>query len=397
METMLSESSLRTLRFGVNYTPSLIWYHVWNDFHSESIASDLDVIAELGADHIRLMTLWPTFQPDPNWVSPAHLQRLQKVMHLAAQRNLDVCVVAFNGHLTGQNMRPGWQRERCFFTDAFMREKQELYLQELASAIGSEHNFLGFDLGNELNCCWTIEDRAQGDSWMLDLLSFCRELCPDGVHVNGVDHQPWMTEHVFTPKALATHQSIIPLHAWIYFTKALERGGPTDPPSLTLNATMARLARAYCGDPDKPIWIQEYGASAEWMAPELVPIFLEQSTEIAVQEGVSWFTWWSSHDVPRRFQVSSSEYSHGLITSDNNIKSQGYAFKRIAERWSGKPVRQGPRTIPPPPNTQNMNATWEWLENAMDFHVEPPAGVKLVARPETDALSGSVGVHENES
>src|ERR1700676_4721113 len=58
-------------RFGVNYTPSHNWWFCWNDWNAAPIRRDLDAIAALGADHLRLILIWPFFQPNPKWVSSA--------------------------------------------------------------------------------------------------------------------------------------------------------------------------------------------------------------------------------------------------------------------------------------------------------------------------------------
>src|ERR1035437_7613443 len=41
-------------RFGLNYTPSHNWWFCWNDWNSAPIKRDLDAIAALGADHLRI-------------------------------------------------------------------------------------------------------------------------------------------------------------------------------------------------------------------------------------------------------------------------------------------------------------------------------------------------------
>ena len=50
---------LNSHRFGVNYTPSRNWWFCWNDWDAASIERDLDAIAGLGADHLRIMLVWP--------------------------------------------------------------------------------------------------------------------------------------------------------------------------------------------------------------------------------------------------------------------------------------------------------------------------------------------------
>jgi len=71
-------------RFGVNYTPSHNWWFCWNDWNADPIRRDLDAIAALGADHLRLMLIWPFFQPNPKWVSTAHLERMDQLLTLCA-------------------------------------------------------------------------------------------------------------------------------------------------------------------------------------------------------------------------------------------------------------------------------------------------------------------------
>lgn len=163
------------MRFGVNYTPTGSWWYVWNDWRPDGVARYLDAIAALGADHVQIMLLWTFFQPNAGWVSLLHLDRLDDRMRLAAARGLDVVVTVFNGHLTGQNFRQGWEHGEDFFISSRLRRAQELFIEVLAARLRPQPNLLGLDLGNELNCCWQGPTDA-GDAWMADLLTRCRAL-----------------------------------------------------------------------------------------------------------------------------------------------------------------------------------------------------------------------------
>ena len=44
-------------RFGVNYTPSHNWWYCWNDWDADPIRRDLDAVAALGADHLRIFVI----------------------------------------------------------------------------------------------------------------------------------------------------------------------------------------------------------------------------------------------------------------------------------------------------------------------------------------------------
>ena len=90
---------------------------------------------------------------------------------------------------------------------------------------------------------------------------------------------------------------------------ALKYGGPMDPPSIKLMAAMATLVRAYAGDADRPVWAEEFNTCIESLTPREEAEWLEKTVAAAMESGVSWFTYWDSHDVDRRFGFSPMEYN----------------------------------------------------------------------------------------
>ena len=366
--TALHDPSIRHLRFGVNYVPTGAWWYVWNDWRAAGVARDLDAIAALGADHVRIMVMWTYFQPNPGWVSPAHLDRLDELLRLAAARGLDVVVTVFNGHLTGQDFRQGWERGEDFFTSSRLRAAQELFIARLAERLAGHGNLLGLDLGNELNCCWR-GPAAAGDAWMAALLGQCRRLLPDGIHVNGVDHQPWFGLGTFSPAGLVAAQPIAALHSWIEFTGARRRGHHLAPCCVGLAAAMTALAKSHAGDGAHPVWIQEYGASSEWMPDADIPEFLERATLAAIAAGASWFTWWASHDIDGHFQVNPLEYSLGLLDTANREKPAAETFRRLTLAHRGRAAQVVP--APPAPPEAGPEATWAWLLAWLERQPQP--------------------------
>jgi hypothetical protein len=256
-----------------------------------------------------------------------------------------------------------------------MFEAQELYFREVAKVAKSHPNFLGFDIANEMSCCWsTGTDTAAGDAWCDKILTLVESLFPKNLHVNGTWGQ-WMSHDTFSAGFLATRQECPVLHCYPLFAGALEFGGHFDPPSIQLPAIQAALVRAYAKNPFKPIWLQEYGMCKEWMpAQSRIPEFLERTTLAAIQGGVSWLTWWASHDVDRKFEFNPLEYDFGLLTVDNKIKPQGRKFRELADHYRGKPVSfdvMKAKPLPPPP--ANYSDTWKWLLNWMGYEPKKPA------------------------
>jgi len=347
-------------RFGVNYTPSHNWWFCWNDWNPDPISRDLDDIAALGADHMRILLIWPFFQPNPHWVSPAHLDRLDQLVSLMGERHLDALVTVFTGQLSGWYFLPSFNRHSDgFFTDKVMLDAQELFIRELSRTLAPHPNVIGFDMGNEINTCWST-GTSTGDAWMSRTLSVMNSALPGRLHINGVDHQPWFENTTFSARALAAQKMPV-MHCYPYWTGSIKYGGAMDPPSVKLLAAMATLIRSYAGTQNKPVWAGEFNTCIKELPDGQQATWLDQAVGAAIEQGVSWFTYWDSHDVNRKFDFNPLEYTLGLLTNDGKVKPAGHVFKGLADSYRGKPVAFPTSSLPPPPTDHTQEGTWRWI------------------------------------
>jgi endo-1,4-beta-mannosidase len=325
-------------RFGVNYTPSRNWWFCWNEWDADPIKRDLDRIAALGADHLRILLIWPYFQPNPKWVSPLHLERFEQLLTLMGERRLDAVVTVFTGQLSGWFFLPPFNKPGAgFYNDDGIWKAQELFVRELARVMSAKENVIGFDFGNEINTCWSTEPSI-GDAWMAKMFALMEEVHPHGIHVNGVDELPWFESNTFSPHALANRPLPV-MHCYPYWSGSLKYGGAMDPPSIKLLAAMATLIRSYAGtsaganasagDTRKPVWAEEFNTCIETLGEKQQAEWLEKAVLAAIASGVGWFTYWDSHDVDRKFDFNPLEYSLGLLTNDGRVKEQGRVFKQL--------------------------------------------------------------------
>ncbi len=348
-------------RFGVNYTPSRNWWFCWNNWDPDPIKRDLDAIASLGADHLRVMLIWPYFQPNPTWVSPLHLERLDQLLTLMGERHLDALVTAFTGQLSGWFFlppfnRPGWN----FYTDKGMWDAEALFIKELARVMMPHQNVIGFDMGNEINTCWSAKT-GDGDAWMTRMFALMDSVLPGHLNINGVDHMPWFGNTTFSQEALVRDQRIAVMHCYPFWTGAVKYGGAFDPPSVKQLAAMAALIRSYAGSQRKPVWAGEFNTCIKELTEKQQAEWLEKAVLAAIDEGVSWFSYWDSHDVDRRFDFNPLEYSLGLLTNDGRVKEQGRVFKQLADTYRDKPVVFPTASLPKPPRERTPEATWRWI------------------------------------
>lgn len=198
------------VRFGVNYTPSVGWFHHWLDFDLDPVRADLDSIAALGLDHIRVFPLWPYFQPNRTLIRERAVADLVRLVDAAAERGLDVNVDGLQGHLSSFDFLPAWTRtwhRRNLFTDSEVVEGQAAYLRTLAAALADRPNFIGMTLGNEVNQFSAgphpDPDRAtseQIDAWLTRMLAACEEGLPGRLHLHAEYDATWyQDDQPFTP------------------------------------------------------------------------------------------------------------------------------------------------------------------------------------------------------
>src|SRR5579875_1772513 len=335
-------------RFGVNYTPSRNWWFCWTDWHESSIRKDLDGIAALGADHLRIMMLWPCFQPNLTWVNPHMLDRLDQLLAWMEQRGLDALITVFTGQLSGWFFLPPFNRPNAaFFTDPKIRAAQRRLIRAVAGVVKEHGNVIGLDLGNEINTCWTAP-LPEGDAWMKESFVEIDRAMPGHLNVNGVDQQPWFRKTTFSPHALTADQRMPVMHCYPYWSGALHYGGPMDPPSVMLLAAMATLIRVYARNPKKPVWAGEFNTCIASLSEKQQAEWLEKAVSAAVDAGVNWFSYWDSHDLNPSLTFQPVEYTLGLLTNDGRVKDQGRVFRELANAYRDQPVRY-PEAIPAEP------------------------------------------------
>lgn len=261
------------VRFGVNYTPSEGWFHHWLDFDLDSVRADLDSIAALGLDHIRVFPLWPYFQPNRALIRPRAVEQLLQLVDAAGERGLDVNVDGLQGHLSSFDFLPAWTRtwhRRNLFTDPEVLDGQAVYLRTLAAALADRPHFIGMTLGNEVNQFSAgpphpDPDRAssaQIDDWLERMLAACEEGAPGRLHLHAEYDATWYQDDMpFTPGQAARRGAVTAVHSWV-FNGTAQRHGRTSVPTEHHAAYLIELSKAWADDPHRPVWLQEVGAPA---------------------------------------------------------------------------------------------------------------------------------------
>jgi len=351
------------LRFGVNYTPSSGWFHSWLDFDADAVRRDLEQVAALGLDHIRIFPLWPLIQPSRGLIRQRALDDVARVVGAAAEFDLDVNVDALQGHLSSFDFVPSWLESwhrRNMFTDPEVVAAEADYVEALAAAVADRPNLLGVTLGNELNQFSAPPHPAPHvvspdgvDTWLATMVAAAR----DGLGGPRVDvptgRAPLVTNAMFDAAWYDDGQPFRPehavrcgdatvVHSWV-FNGAAQTHGALGAGSVRHAEYLCRLAAAWHPDASRPIWLQEVGAPTNVVPAANAPDFVESTVRhVAMVPGLLGITWWCSHDVSRALpDFPELEYDLGLITNGGRIKPTGERFAALVrELRDAAPAQQ---------------------------------------------------------
>ncbi len=350
-------------RLGANYVPRRGWYdRLWGEFDAAEVREDFSALADLGCDHVRVQLIWPWFHPEPRVVSAAHLGRLERLLDEADRAGQGVWLCLFTGWLSGFAFEPAFVPREAFFEPSSRRHQAD-YMIKVARATAGHPALEGFDLGNEMNVVWSAPTET-GDEWLRWAVGVLGDAAPGLPVVCGIDHQPLFGSATFSPRGVAEATGVGIVHAYAYWSGAQRRYPPEHPLVRRLGAYLARLFRSHAGDPRLPVWLQEFGQSGSCWPAEDIPALLDEGVRAGVAEGVCWFTWWASHDVPPDRGFDPFELDLGLLDLQNRPKPTGLRFRELASGLAGRPVRR-PGDCPPAP-AAHPEAVWEWLERQAD-------------------------------
>ncbi|SPT53720.1 Endo-beta-mannanase [Actinomyces bovis] len=339
------------MRFGVNYTPRVGWFHSWLDLDLGLVAEDMAAIADLGLDHVRIFPLWPLLQPNRALIRPRAVEDVLVVVDVAAAAGLRVTVDALQGHLSSFDFLPSWVttwHQRNLFTDPEVLSGQRALVRTLAAELAQHPGAEGLSLGNEFiqfaaerHPCRSALSPTQARAWLETLLREARDAWPQGVLTHSYDDDLWFDDtHPFEPAHAVGLGDLTTVHSWV-FMQVGPRYGAGHPALHLFARYLVELARAW-GGAGRGIWLQEVGAPNNWVPPVEAPEFVQQTVASLVEAAqgpvpeLEAITWWCSHDVDRELvDFPELEHTLGLFAADGSLKPTGEALREAVAGAAG--------------------------------------------------------------
>ncbi|WEV53710.1 glycosyl hydrolase [Bifidobacterium sp. ESL0704] len=335
------------MRFGVNYTPSHGWFHAWLHPDWDSVKCDLDAIAAIGMDHVRLFPLWPVLQPNRTWINQDGIEDVRHMASLASERGLDVYSDVLQGHLSSFDFVPSWLvswHETSMFSDVDAIEAQSRLVETLYDALATVPRFKGLNVGNECN---QFADRVhprrmastseEAQRWLNALLTPIEEKARANHHVllHSENDAVWYQDgHPFLPRYASNIGDVTAIHSWVFNGTAQKYGALSD--TGTRHAEyLVELSKAFADQPHHPVWLQEIGAPQNVIEVNDTPEFCVRTVEHAMDcTDLYGVTWWCSHDVSSAMSdFPPFEHDLGLFDEQGKLKPIGRQYSRLAQQY----------------------------------------------------------------
>lgn len=147
---------------GINYYPAgTPWRRFWPEFDADVIAADLDLVARLGGNAVRIFLPIGDFGPDAD--GAANLGRLDTFLSLARDRNIQVIPTLFD-------LKPGY-RPALWADDV-------AYLRRVLPVLAASPAVVIVDLKNEPDLDRNTQGGGLVEAWLTTMALMTREIAP---------------------------------------------------------------------------------------------------------------------------------------------------------------------------------------------------------------------------
>jgi len=231
----------------------------WTQFDPAEVAADFARIAGSGLDSVRVFLTWEDFQPAPDAVDGAMLERLVTVADVAGELGLALVPTLFTGHMSGVNWIPAWalggsdgdERFRVvsggavvasglrnWYTDPVVVDAQALLATEAAAALSGHEALWAWDLGNENSNCVLPPDRAAACAWLARIVSAIRAADDTALVTVGLHMEDLENDRMLGPREASEVCDVLSMHGYPIYARWAD--GPTDEQLLPFLADVTR-------------------------------------------------------------------------------------------------------------------------------------------------------------
>ena len=186
-----------TFELGLNYWPIRSAMYMWRELDLALVRDEMQHIAGIGFDVVRVFALTQDFLPGPLTVAANMVERLVEVARCAKDAGLKVVPTLMVINMSGRMWWPDWMldahgRAADLFSDPTILRSQTLLVETCARALSHDDAIRAFDLANEIDDAQRPKTRDAGWLWASLLADSIRRVAP-GTPIQIGAHLPSLT------------------------------------------------------------------------------------------------------------------------------------------------------------------------------------------------------------
>jgi endo-1,4-beta-mannosidase len=313
---------------GANFWSRIGGPRMWSRYDATVVRDELKVLAEHGCNVTRSFCFWPDFVPEPERLDPLVLERFSDFLDAHSEVGIGTIPTFIVGHMSGQNWDPAWRAGRDLYRDVWFVSQQAWFAGEISRRFGAHPSIVGWLLSNEMPLYGGVGTTDEITAWARILVQAIRASGATqpvslgdgawGVEVTGRDNG-------YSLRALA------PLVDFI---------GPHVYPMLDDQVRHALTAAFTCelsGTFDKPVILEEFGVSSDFVSGENAADYYRQVLYTTLLAGSRGWIAWNNCDYDDLrgedpYRHHAFELHFGLVDAKGNPKPQLLEVKRFADK-----------------------------------------------------------------
>ena len=327
----------RFFPIGINYLPSYLCGNYFADYRADHIRADLDHLAGLGLNAVRVPVFWAGYEPEEGRYSEEFLGAFRTFVNECRLRNLLVMPVFLIGTWTGMYDAPYWKPPGMYQGE--MLDLEARHIASFARHFADDAAILCWDLSDEpyyLEALPSPSPRTAvgvGESardiatrWVARLVAAIREVDRNHLITLGFDPYPVNTNNGFALEEIAEHLDVMSycIYPWV-----------KDRTEVELAAYGAFQTRFFAAG--KPPFLHEGPGASSSSASECLlagrfRVWMYSSLANRTVGVLPWNYTDYEEDVHYRWPLEDApqEPNFGICRADRSLKPRGEEFLRFA-------------------------------------------------------------------
>jgi endo-1,4-beta-mannosidase len=271
---------------GVNFWSRRGGPLMWRTYDDALVREELGVLAAHGLNVTRSFFYWPDFQPAPDVIDDAAVDRYRQFLRACEDVGIGTIPTFIVGHMSGWNWEPSWRAGRDYYGDGFMLGQQAFFIREMVRRITPSPAIAGWLISNEMPLLGGPAAREYIRAWGL--------VTVNAVRAGGSDLPVSLGDGAWTKEITGTDNGFRLRDQ----ADVVDFFGPHSYPMGTDQTRQLSRAAFICeaAQLGKPVVLEEFGVTDTFAAPEQAADYYRHCLHQTLLAGATGWIAWNNTD-----------------------------------------------------------------------------------------------------